>query len=53
MQQYIENPLGLVISSVQTVKMGGCCTLTICILDPETGDVHFYYIGDSLYGIFK
>ena len=51
--KYIENPTKLVAEAVESIKQSGACTLTLVLVHPETGEVSFYYIGDSLYGIFK
>jgi hypothetical protein len=52
-EKYISNPFDLVESAVNSIKLDGNCTLTMAMVDPQTGEVVFYYIGDSLYGIFQ
>lgn len=49
----MADPYDLVRSVVNSIKMEGNCTLTLAMVHPKTGEVVFYYIGDSLYGIFQ
>lgn len=50
---YCENIFKLVSEAVSKNVEEGSCTLTVAAIHPNTGDLSFYYIGDSLYGIFR
>jgi hypothetical protein len=52
-EKYLADPMELVRGAVSAVKLEGSCTLTLAMVHPETGEVSFYYVGDSLYGIFR
>lgn len=49
----MQNPYDLVESAVQSLKLEGKCTLTLAMTHPSTGETVFYYLGDSLYGMFQ
>jgi hypothetical protein len=50
---YIENPQQLAISIVQKNGEKGSSTLSILTLNPYTGLLKSYHIGDSVFGLFK
>jgi len=43
----------IVSTAVRLNRVDGSCTLTVAAMHPVTGDVQLYYIGDSLYAIFR
>lgn len=50
---YINDPQQLLIDSWKLNKEIGSTTVCMMGLHPETGKIKAYYLGDSVYGIFK
>jgi hypothetical protein len=51
--KYCTHLSQLIRSAVSMAKVEGSCTLTVAVMHPQTGEVSLYYIGDSLYAIFR